>query len=73
VRERRVGRAGWAIPRACAEHFPGPGTHLERYARLSRGVEVDSTFYRLPRPGTWLRWAANALALAERLEGASAR
>lgn len=38
--------------------FPGPGTHLARYARVFGCVEMNSTFYRPHRPSTYARWAA---------------
>jgi uncharacterized protein YecE (DUF72 family) len=55
----RVGCAGWAIPSALAASFPGPGTHLERYARVLPAVEINSTFYRSHRRETFERWAAS--------------
>src|SRR3712207_3367874 len=55
--EVRVGTAGWAIPRAVAEHFPSEGTGLQRYAARFDCVEINSTFYRSHRPGTLARWA----------------
>ena len=53
-----VGTAGWSIPRATAEHFDGPGSHLERYAKRFQGTEINSSFYRPHRPSTYARWAA---------------
>jgi uncharacterized protein YecE (DUF72 family) len=53
-----VGTAGWAIPRASARHLPGEGTHLERYARVFGGVEINSSFYRPHAAATYGRWAA---------------
>lgn len=38
------------------EHFPTTGTHLERYARVLPAVEINSSFYRPHRPGTYARW-----------------
>ncbi len=55
----RVGCAGWAIPRAVAAGFPGPGSHLERYARVLPAVEINSSFWRDHRPETYARWAAS--------------
>lgn len=52
-----IGTAGWSIPTACAASFPSDGTHLERYARTFRCVEINSSFYRSHRPTTWTRWA----------------
>jgi uncharacterized protein YecE (DUF72 family) len=54
----RIGCAGWAIPRQHAEAFPGPGSHLERYARRFAAVEINSSFYRPHRRITYERWAA---------------
>ena len=55
----RIGTAGWSIPAAYAEHFPGEGTHLERYAARFSAVEINSSFYRPHRPATYARWAAS--------------
>ncbi len=55
---RRVGTAGWAVPRALAEHFPAEGSALERYAARFDAVEINSTFYRSHKPDTYARWAA---------------
>lgn len=51
-----VGTSGWSLARSVA---PGsaPGlTGLERYAEYFNCVEINSTFYRLPRPSTLERW-----------------
>lgn len=56
----RIGTAGWSIPRQVAEHFPGEGSHLQRYARLMPAVEINSSFHRPHRPATYERWAASA-------------
>ena len=55
--EVRIGTAGWAVPRAHAGALAAEGSHLERYARVMNCVEINSTFYRLPRVGTLARWA----------------
>jgi len=52
----RVGTAGWSIPRASACRFDGEGTHLERYARSLRCVEINSCFYRPHAAATYRRW-----------------
>lgn len=52
-----VATAAWSIPRACARHFPGDGTHLQRYAKVLRGVEINSSFYREHAFETYQRWA----------------
>lgn len=53
-----IGTAGWSIPRTSAPELPGPGTHLQRYARALTGVEINSSFYRPHRPSTYAKWAA---------------
>ena len=53
-----VGTAGWSIPPALADRFPGEGAHLARYARVFAGAEINSSFHRPHRPGTYARWAA---------------
>ena len=58
-RAPRVGTAGWAIRKAHGDHFPGSGSHLERYARRFNAVEINSSFYRPHRRGTYERWAAS--------------
>ena len=55
---RRIGTAGWAIPRAVAEQFPADGVGLARYAARFDAVEINSTFYRSHRESTFERWAA---------------
>lgn len=54
----RIGTAGWTIPRPVAESFPGSGHHLERYSRVMRCAEINSSFHRPHRPSTYARWAA---------------
>ena len=53
-----VGTAGWSLPRAEQPRFPGPGTHLERYARVLPAAEINSSFYRPHRPALYAKWAA---------------
>ncbi len=53
----RVGTAGWSIRSEQAEEFPGPGSHLERYARRLNAVEINSSFYRPHKRATYERWA----------------
>jgi len=55
----RIATAGWSIPSALAARFPGTGSHLERYARVLSGVEIDTSFYRPHRISTYERWAAS--------------
>src|SRR5262245_1895142 len=53
-----IGTAGVPLPRALRDRF-GPGrSMLERYASRFNAVEINSTFYRLPRASTAARWAA---------------
>lgn len=52
----RIGTAGWSIPRASAHRFEAWGTHLTRYARGLRCVEINSSFYRPHRTATYERW-----------------
>lgn len=54
----RIGTAGWTLPRAVADAFPGEGSHLARYARVLRGAEINSSFHRSHRPEVYARWAA---------------
>jgi uncharacterized protein YecE (DUF72 family) len=56
--EARIGTAGWSIPRAMAEGFPGDGSHLARYARVLNCAEINTSFYRSHRPEVYARWAA---------------
>jgi uncharacterized protein YecE (DUF72 family) len=56
--EVRIGTAGWSIPRAVADGFPGDGSHLTRYARVLNCAEINSSFYRSHRPEVYARWAA---------------
>lgn len=55
--ELRIGTAGWSIPSAEAGHFPGEGSHLERYARLFNAAEINSSFHRPHRLEIYRRWA----------------
>lgn len=51
-----MGTAGWAVPRAIAFSFPPEGSALQRYATRFNVAEINSTFYRSHRPGTYARW-----------------
>lgn len=53
-----LGTAGWSIPSVIRLEFPDEGSHLERYAQRFRAVEINSSFHRPHRVGTYLRWAA---------------
>lgn len=55
----KLGTAGWSIPAAVADRLPGPGAHLERYARVMTAAEINSSFHRPHRRSTWERWAAS--------------
>lgn len=52
----RIATAGWTIPRAVAGAFPANGSGLARYAARFDAVEINSTFYRSHRAGTYARW-----------------
>ncbi|HTT14192.1 MAG TPA: DUF72 domain-containing protein [Thermoplasmata archaeon] len=55
-----LGCSGWAYDDWVGPFYaPGtpPGEFLERYARVFRTVEVDSSFYRAPGPFLVRRWA----------------
>jgi len=54
-----IGTAGWGIASVYADAFPGPGTHLARYARHLNAVEINSSFYRPHQRKTYERWAAS--------------
>lgn len=51
-----VGCAGWTISLAEKQYFPGPGTALQRYAKVLPAVEINTSFYRSHRPETYARW-----------------
>lgn len=55
--ERRVGTAGWTLPREVRARFADDGTQLERYAHRFSCVEINSSFYRPHRAATYERWA----------------
>jgi len=54
----RTGTAGWNVPAALQDEFPGEREHLARYARRMNAVEINSSFYRSHRDATYARWAA---------------
>jgi len=58
VNRMHIGTAGWSVPRATADAFPGTGSHLERYARVLNCSEINSSFYRHHRTEVYARWAA---------------
>jgi uncharacterized protein YecE (DUF72 family) len=55
----RIGCAGWSLPRAEVSRFVAAGSHLERYASRLDAVEINSSFYRPHRRGTYERWSAS--------------
>lgn len=55
----RIGTAGWAVPRAVADAFPAEGSGLARYAARLGAAEINTSFHRPHRPGTYARWAAS--------------
>jgi uncharacterized protein YecE (DUF72 family) len=55
--ERRIGTAGWTIPKIVADRFPAEGSGLERYASIFSCAEINSSFHRSHRESTWTRWA----------------
>ena len=54
----RIGTAGWGIPAPFRSAFAGPGPMLERYALQFQAVEINSSFHRCHRPGTFSKWAS---------------
>jgi uncharacterized protein YecE (DUF72 family) len=54
----RIGTAGWTISRETAPSFSGEGRHLQRYARVLDGAEINSSFHRSHRVEVYQRWAA---------------
>jgi len=52
----RIGTAGWSIPRAAAFRCEWAGTHLERYSRLLRCAEINSSFHRPHAAATYAKW-----------------
>ena len=54
-----VGTAGWSLPRAEQPRFPTEGTHLQRYAALFGGTEINASFYRPLRRALYAKWAAS--------------
>ena len=54
-----VGTAGWSMPRASAIRPPSEGTHLQRYARVFPGAEINTSFHRSHSPTTYAKWAGS--------------
>lgn len=55
----RIGTAGWTIRRQQAQHFMEGESVLARYGTRFGAVEINSSFYRPHRTGTYERWAAS--------------
>ncbi len=53
-----VGTAGWSLPRAEQYAFPNGASHLERYARVFAGAEINASFHRPLRTELYAKWAA---------------
>jgi uncharacterized protein YecE (DUF72 family) len=58
-----IGTAGWTVPKQHLSLFSEAAealesSHLHRYARRLRCVEINSSFHRPHRRSTWQRWAA---------------
>ena len=57
----RSGTSNVEVPERNKAAFPAAfrsKTHLEYYASLFNSVEINRTFYTLPRPSTIEKWAA---------------
>ncbi|WP_426076159.1 DUF72 domain-containing protein [Janthinobacterium sp. PSPC3-1] len=52
-----IGTAGWGISSAASSHFPGEGSHLQRYGRVLDCAEINTSFYWPHQPTTYARWA----------------
>lgn len=52
-----IGTAGWGISSAASSHFPGEGSHLQRYGLVLNCAEINTSFYRPHQPATYARWA----------------
>lgn len=56
VRTVRIGTAAWGNPPAERHHRDPKLSHLKHYASLFNAVEINSSFYRSHRRGTYERW-----------------
>ena len=57
----RVGTSGWSYPHWRGVLYPPeakPADYLAHYARIFRTVELNSSFYHMPRPETFRKQAA---------------
>lgn len=59
ISDTRIGCAGWSIDRQSAPHFPGEGSHLQRYASVLSTAEINSSFYKPHQATTYARWAGS--------------
>ncbi len=59
----RAGTSNVVVPEKNKAAFPAAfqaKSHLEYYASLFNSVEINRTFYKLPKPGTLEKWAQQA-------------
>ncbi|HEY4107946.1 DUF72 domain-containing protein [Puia sp.] len=55
-----VGISGLVLPVANKQQFPPEfraGTRLTYYASIFNSIEINSSFYKIPQPATFARWA----------------
>jgi uncharacterized protein YecE (DUF72 family) len=55
-----VGTSGLVLPVPNKQHFPEEfkaGMRLSYYASLFNSIEVNSSFYKIPQPATFAKWA----------------
>jgi uncharacterized protein YecE (DUF72 family) len=55
----RIGTAGWSVPSRYLDRVPAGGSHLQRYATHLNATEINSSFHRPHRRGTYEKWAAS--------------
>ncbi|HEY4335130.1 MAG TPA: DUF72 domain-containing protein [Puia sp.] len=56
-----IGTSGLVLPVPNKQHFPEEfrsGTRLQYYASLFNSIEINSSFYKIPRPVTYAKWAS---------------
>lgn len=59
MKEARIGCSGFSYDSWRGDFYPqgvGPARWLEHYASVFDTVEINATFYRLPKPGTVAGW-----------------
>jgi uncharacterized protein YecE (DUF72 family) len=56
LRNVYVGTSGWSLARELAPGSSPDLSGLQRYAEYFNAVEINTTFYRRPRPSTIQRW-----------------